>query len=132
MNATTYEAALFVDESTNMVAEGSYLFTIGIIPVTLDITTVLGFLGAVIGTGTENVNFQAATGAAVEQVVVSALDPLPVGVYTFNIILGILDIDGNDPVVSHVAEAEVWILPPPGKGMHALCIHCKVSNWLKY
>ena len=118
MNATTYEAALFVDESTNMVAEGSYLFTIGIIPVTLDITTVIAFLGAVIGTGMDNANFQAARGAAVEQVVVSALGPLPVGVYTFNIILAIFD--GTDPVVSHVAEAEVRILPPPGKCMHAL------------
>ena len=125
MNATTYEAALFVDESTNMVAEGSYLFTIGIIPVTLDITTVIAFLGAVIGTGMDNANFQAARGAAVEQVVVSTLDPLPVGVYTSNIRLAIFD--GTDPVVSHVAEAEVWILPPPGKGMHALCIQCKVS-----
>ena len=121
MNATTYEAALFVNESTNMVAEGSYLFTIGIIPVTLDIGMVLGFVGAVIGTGTENVNFQAARGATVEQVVVSALYPLPVGVYTFNIRLAIFD--GIDPVVSHVAEAEVRILPPPGKCMHALpCI----------
>ena len=123
MNATTYEAALFVNESTNMVAEGSYLFTIGIIPVTLDIGMVLGFVGAVIGTGTENVNFQAARGATVEQVVVSALYPLPVGVYTFNIRLAIFD--GTDPVVSHVAAAEVRILPPPGKSMHALpCIVC--------
>ena len=126
MNATKYEAALFVDESTNMVAEGTYLFTIGIIPITLDISTVLEFIGTVSGTGTVNINFEVARGASVDQLVVTALDPLPVGVYTFSISLTILDFANPDAVVSHVTEAEVRVLPPPRKCMQALhCIACK-------
>ena len=124
MNATKYEVALFVDESTNMVAEGTYLFTIGIIPVTLDISTVITFIGAVSGTGTVQTNFAVDEGASVDQLVVTALDPLHVGVYTFNISLAILDFIFFDPVVSHVTEAEVRVLPPPRKCVYAL--HCIV------
>ena len=124
MNATKYEVALFVDESTNMVAEGTYLFTIGIIPVTLDISTVITFIGAVSGTGTVQTNFAVDEGASVDQLVVTALDPLHVGVYTFNISLVILDFTFFDPVVSHVTEAEVRVLPPPRKCVYAL--HCIV------
>ena len=125
MNATKYEAALFVDESTKMVADGTYLFTIGIIPVTLDISTVIEFIGAVSGSGTVHTNFDVDKGASVDQLVVTALGPLPVGVYTFSISLAILDFDNPDPVVSHVTEAEVRVLPPPRKCMQALhCIVC--------
>ena len=120
MNATKYEAALFVDESTSMVAEGTYLFTIDIIPVTLDISTVIAFIGTVSGTGTVQTNFAVDEGASFDQLVVTALDPLPVGVYTFSISLVILDFDNPDPVVSHVTEAVVRVLPPPRKRVCAL------------
>ena len=122
VNATKYEAALFVDESTNMVADGTYVFTIGIIPVTLDISTVIEFIGTVSGTGTVNTNFAVNGGASVDQLEVTALDPLPVGVYIFSISLAILDFDNPDPVVSHVTEAEVRALPPPRKCMQVLHI----------
>ena len=112
-----------------MVADGTILFTIGIIPVTLDISMVLEFIGAVIGSGTDNINFQAVQGASIDQVVVSAQDPLPVGVYTFSIELIILDFANPDLTASHVAEAEVWILPPPRKCMHAL--HCIVYKCIQ-
>ena len=128
MNATKYEAALFANESTNMVVGGTYLFTIGIIPVTLDLGTVLEFLAAVTGTGTDNVDFQAVRGTSVDQVVVRPVTPLPVGLYTFSVSLAIFDFDDPNPVVSHVSEAEVWILPPPREcidSMHTLiCLHC--------
>ena len=124
VNATKYEAALFVSESTNMVADGTILFTIGIIPVTLDINMVVEFLGAVTGSGTDNINFQAVQGASIDQVVVSAQDPLPAGVYTFSIELTIFSFANPHLIPSHVTEAEVWILPPPRKCMHAL--HCIV------
>ena len=125
MNATKYEAAFFVDESTHMVAEGTYLFTIGIIPVTLDIDTEIAFIGTVSGTGTVNTNFAVNGGASVDQLVVTALDPLPVGVYTFSISLSIFTFANPDAGVSHVTEAEVRALPPPRKCMQALhCIVC--------
>ena len=126
MNATKYEAALFVDESTDMVAEGTYLFTIGIIPVTLDISTVIEFIGAVSGSGTVQINFVVDGGASVDQLVVSTQAPLPVGVYTFNIFLAILDFYNPDAGVSHVTEAEVRVLPPPRKCLCAL--HCIVHT----
>ena len=119
MNATKYEVALFVDESTMMVADGTYLFTIGIIPVTLDIST--EFIGAVSGSGGDvHTAFQVA--GDVDRLVVSTQAPLPEGVYIFSISLAILDFDNPDPVVSHVTEAEVRALPPPRKCMQAL--HC--------
>ena len=120
MNATKYEVALFVDESTHMVTEGTYLFTIGIIPVTLDISTVIEFIGTVSGTGPVNINFDVDEGASVDQLVVTTLDPLPVGVYIFNISLVILDFDNPDLVVSYVTETEVRVLPPPRKRVCAL------------
>ena len=125
MNATKYEAAVFVDESTNMVAEGTYLFTIGIIPVTLDTSTVLEFIGAVIGTGMDNVNFEVPTSTSIDQVVVRTQDPLRVGVYTFSVTLAILFDNFLDPVVSHVTDAEVRILPPPRKCAY-VCMLCTV------
>ena len=100
MNATKYETALFANESTNMVASGTYLFTIGIIPVTLDLGTVLEFLAAVTESGTDNVDFQTVRGTSVDQVVVSTVTPLTEGVYTFSIALAILDFT-SDPVESH-------------------------------
>ena len=112
-----------------MVADGTILFTIGIIPVTLDINMVFEFLGAVTGSGTDNINFQAVQGASIDQVVVSTQDPLPVGVYTFSIELTILDDFVNPNLPSHVAEAEVRILPPPRKYMHAL--HCIVYKCIQ-
>ena len=120
VNATKYEAALFVDESATMVAEGTYLFTIGIILDTLDISTVIAFIGTVSGTGTVNINFAVDEGTSVDQLVVTTLEPLPVGVYIFSIHLAILDFANPDPVVSHVTEAEVQALPPPRKYMQAL------------
>ena len=120
VNATKYEVAVFANESTNMVADGTYLFTIGIIPVTLDLGTVLEFIAAVTGTGTDNVDFQAVSGTSVDQVVVSTTASLPVGVYTFSVTLAIFDFDNPDPVESQVSEAEVRILPPPRECMHAL------------
>ena len=125
MNATKYEAALFVDESTDMVAEGTYLFTVGIIPVTLDISTVIAFIGAVSGSGGDvHTAFQVA--GDVDRLVVSTQEPLLVGVYTFRISLAILDFDNPDPVVSHVTEAEVRALPPPRKHMHLCALLCIV------
>ena len=130
MNATKYEAALFVDESTNMVAEGTYLFTIGIIPVTLDISTVIAFIGTVSGSGMVHTNFAVDRGTSVDQLVVTALDPLPVGVYIFSISLAILDFDNPDPnqvPISHVTEAEVRVLPPPRKCACAvLCVYLTI------
>ena len=123
VNATKYEVALFANESTNMVAGGTYLFTIGIIPVTLDLGTVIDFLAAVTGTGTDSVDFQAARGTSVDQVVVSAVTPLPVGVYTFSVSLAIFDFNHPDPVESQVSEAEVWILPPPRECMDSMHTH---------
>ena len=123
MNATKYEAVLFVNESTNMVAGGTYLFTIGIIPVTLDLGTVIDFLAAVTGTGTDNVDFQTARGTSVDQVVVSAATPLPEGVYIFSVTLAILDFGNPEPVESQVSDAEVRILPPPRECMHACFAH---------
>ena len=123
MNATKYEAALFVDESTHMVAEGTYLFTIGIILDTLDISTVISFYGAVSGSGTAILTaIQVAEG--VDELVVSTQAPLPVGVYTCSISLIVLDFDNPDAGVSHVTEAEVRVLPPPRKCVCAL--HCIV------
>ena len=130
MNATKYEAALFVDESTHMVAEGTYLFTIGVVPVTLDISTVIEFIGAVSGTGTVNTDFAVNKGASADQLEVTALDPLPVGVYTFSISLAILDFDNPDPnqvAISHVTEAEVQVLPPPRKCV-CFALYCVHSN----
>ena len=119
MNATKYEVALFVDESTKMVAEGTYLFTIGIILDTLDISTVISIFGAVSASGTDiHTAIRVADGA--DQLVVSTQAPLTVGVYTFSISLTVLDTFTNDPTVSHVTEAEVRALPPPRKCMHAL------------
>ena len=126
MNATKYEAALFVDGSTNMVAEGTYLFTIGIIIDTLDISTVINFFGAVSGSGGEIHTFiEVAEGF--DQLVVSTEAPLPVGVYTFSISLTILDFTVPDPVVSHVTEAEVRILPPPRKCV-CLTLYCVFTS----
>ena len=114
---------MFVDESTNMVAEGTYLFTIGIIPVTLDIST--EFIGAVSGSGGDvHTAFQVA--GDVDRLVVSTQEPLLVGVYTFRISLAILDFANPDPVVSHVTEAEVRALPPPRKHMHLCALLCIV------
>ena len=112
VNATKYKVALFANESTHMVASGTYLFTIGIIPVTLDLGTVIDFLAVVTGTGTDSVDFQAVRGTSVDQVVVSIVT-LPVGVYTFSVSLAILDFNNPDQVESQVSEAEVRILPPP-------------------
>jgi len=123
VNATKYEAALFVDESTNMVAEGTYLFTIGIILDTLDISTVINIFGAVSGSG-GNIHTAIQVADGVDQLVVSTQAPLAVGVYTFRISLTVVDFT-NDPVVSHVIEAEVRVLPPPRKCVCAL--HCIVS-----
>ena len=124
MNATKYEVALFVDESTNTTAAGTYLFTIGIILDTLDIDTVLNIFGAVSGFGGDiHTAIQVAQG--VDYLVVSTQAPLTVGVYTFSISLTVLDIFTNDPVVSHVTEAEIRVLPPPRKCVCALhCIVC--------
>ena len=112
-----------------MVADGTILFTIGIIPVTLDINMVLEFIGTVIGSGTDNINFQAIQGASIDKVVVIAQDPLPVGVYTFSIELTIFSSANPDLIPSHVTEAEVRILPPPRKCMHAL--HCIVYKCIQ-
>ena len=124
MNATKYEAALFVNESTKMVAERTYLFTIGVILDTLDISTVLNIFGAVSGSGGDiHTAIQVADG--VDQLVVSTQAPLTEGVYTFRISLTVVDTSTSDPVVSHVTEAEVRVLPPPRKCVCALhCIVC--------
>ena len=113
VNATKYEATLFIDESANAVPEGTYLFTIGIIPVTLDISTVVEFIASVTTqVGPFIIYYQTAQGASVEQIVVSTLDfPLHVGVYSLSISLAIIDFDNPDQGISHVTEAEVWVLP---------------------
>ena len=122
VNATKYEVALFVDESTKMVAEGTYLFTIGIILDTLDISTVISIFGAVSASGGDiHTAIQVAEG--VDQLVVSTQAALTVDVYTFSISLTVLDLLTNDPAVSHVTEAEVRALPPPRKCMQALHAH---------
>ena len=112
-----------------MVADGTYLFTIGIIPVTLDISMVFEFIGLVVGSGSDNINFQAVPGDTIDQVVVIAQDPLPMGVYTFSIELTIFSSANPDLIASHVTEAEVRILPPPRKYMHAL--HCIVYKCIQ-
>ena len=115
MNATKYEAVAFVDERAMMVQGGSYLLTINIIPVTLNINEVVEFITAINGAGSESTDFQGALGASTNLVVLRTRNPIPQGNYIFTIRLMPFSSTLPGPFTKLEREVELWVLPPAGR-----------------
>ena len=114
MNATKYEAVAFVDDRTMMVQGGTYLLTVNIIPVTLNINDVVVFITTINGSGTESIDFQAVQGASVNLVVLRTRNPIPQGIYIFTIGLMPFSLTLPGTFTKLEREVELWILPPAG------------------
>ena len=115
VNATKYEAVAFVDDRTMVVRGGTYLLTVNIIPVTLNINDVVVFITTINGSGTESVDFQGIEGASKNLVVLRTVNPIPQGNYIFT--LGLMPFSSTLPGTFSTLEREVelWVLPPAGR-----------------
>ena len=122
VNATKYEAVAFVDDVTRMVQGGTYLLTIEVIATTLDTAKVQEFITNIIGTGTENVDFEGALGALVNQVVLRTINPIPPGNHSFTVSLQPFSFSLPGPFTTLQREVELWILAPARRSAQCQCI----------
>ena len=106
LNATRYEAAAFVDEETNTLGTGSYLFTINIMSSDgSPIDDSASFFVTI-----SNNNFRDVAGSSSNILVIVTNDVVPAGTYTFSIRI----MPFVFPTVPEFeVEAEVRILPQP-------------------
>ena len=130
MNATKYEAVAFVDDVTRMVQGGTYLLTIEVIATTLDTTKVQEFITNIIGTGTENVDFQGVLGALVNQVVLRTRNPIPPGNHSFTVSLQPFSFILPGPFTTLEREVELWILPPARRFAQCQCMSSYIHSIL--
>ena len=117
MNATKYEAVAFVDvhDITMEVQGGTYLLTIAVIPVTLDITQVTQFITTnITGAGTVGVDIQGVPGVTANLVILRTVNPIPPGKLFFTVGLEPFSTSPTlpGPFTELEREVELWILPP--------------------
>ena len=115
VNATKYEAVAFVDDHTMAVQGGTYLLTVNIIPVTLNINDVVVFITTINGSGTESVDFQGIQGITTNLVVLRTVNSVPQGNYVFTLGLMPFSTTLSGPFTKLERDVELWILPPAGK-----------------
>lgn len=115
MNATKYEAVAFVDDSTMKIPGGSYLFTIEVIPVSLDINQVVEFIVNINGSGTESVDITKGLGASASMVIIRTVNPLPPGNHLFTVEMKPFSQTLTGTFTELKREVELWILSPTRK-----------------
>ena len=112
VNATKYEAVAFVDDSTMNIPGGSYLLTIEVIPVSLNISQVQEFFVNINGSGTESVDITKAVGASTSLVILRTVNPLPPGNHLFTVGLKPFSHTLTGTFTELKREVELWILSP--------------------
>lgn len=121
VNATKYEAVAFVDDSTMTVGGGVYLLTIEVIPVTLNITDIVGFITNITKDGTMSPDIQGVSGALNNLVILRTVNPLPPGNYFFTVGLTLYSLTLTGTFTELVREVELRILPPARKFIGLRC-----------